>query len=78
MKTSKRTKRSRTTGKRGSGLRAVTLLECGHPGQPSNLIRGKCGTCKCATDWEKLSDETSDPDLKILTQKSHNTFAKDQ
>jgi len=74
MKTSKRTRRSRTTQERGSGLAAATFLECGHPGLPNNLKDGKCGTCQCADEWDELAKETRNPKLKKITLKISKMF----
>lgn len=38
-----------------SELASVSLLACGHPGAPENLIEGKCGTCQLADEFENLS-----------------------
>jgi hypothetical protein len=74
MKTSKRTKRSRTIQELCSGLAEAALLECGHPGLPNNLIDGKCGTCQMASEWDELAKQTPDLDLKSLTMKIANCF----
>lgn len=58
------TRSAATTSGAQSSCSAV--LECGHPGRPSNLIGGQCGTCKLAADWERLSKESDTPNLKKL------------
>lgn len=56
-------------------VRSSAVLECGHPGAPNNLIRGSCGTCKIAADWEKAA-KTADPDAKSLMLKLADLFRK--
>lgn len=48
---------------------AAPMLECGHPGLPSNLKNGRCGTCQCADEFEQLSKTTIAPALKTLMAK---------
>lgn len=34
----------------------MLTLPCGHPGEPNNLIDGKCGTCFKADEWKRRAD----------------------
>ena len=49
------------------------VLDCGHPGAPSNLIRGKCGTCKMISDWEEMA-KTPNRKVRFLCLKMANLF----
>jgi len=35
-------------------------LKCGHPGEPENLVNGKCGTCLLADDWQRAAGSWKD------------------
>lgn len=54
----------------------MTELECGHPGGPSNLVDGKCGTCACANKWDEVADLTESPVVKSAAKSIANSFRK--
>ena len=76
--TSKKWARCKKCGERVERVKMSDIsavLDCGHPGAPENLIRGKCGTCKTVADWERMA-KTSDQKIKALCLKMAEFFRK--
>ncbi len=58
----KNTEHSKLTGT--PDVASSVWLECGHPGEASNLIDGECGTCKNAEECETLAAKTEHEDFR--------------